>query len=52
MEFEKIIEERRSIRRFDSSKKASREMIEEIIRAAVEAPSWKNQLTLPLNFLH
>ncbi len=45
MEFEKIIEERRSIRRFDSSKKVSREMIEEIIRAAVEAPSWKNQQT-------
>ena len=42
MEFQKVIEERRSIRGYDASKKASKEQIEEIINAAILAPSWKN----------
>ena len=42
MEFQKVIEKRRSIRGYDESKKASREDLEEIVKAAILAPSWKN----------
>lgn len=42
MEFQKVIEARRSIRGYDETKKAGREIIEEIISAAILAPSWKN----------
>lgn len=43
MEFQNVIESRRSIRKY--SKKASKEQVEAIIAAAIEAPSWKNSQT-------
>lgn len=45
MEFQKLIEERRSIRKYDPSKKVTEETVKEIIEAALQAPSWKNQQT-------
>lgn len=44
MEFEQILKTRRSIRRYQE-KPVSKEMIETIIQAAIEAPSWKNSQT-------
>lgn len=41
MEFQKLIESRRSIRKYDGSKKVTKEQIETLIAAATEAPSWK-----------
>ena len=43
--FDEIIHERRSIRRYDADKSVSREVVEQLIAAAIEAPSWKNQQT-------
>ena len=40
MEFQKLIESRRSIRKYDGSKKVTKEQIETLIAAATEAPSW------------
>ena len=45
MEFQKLIESRRSIRKYDGSKKVTKEQIETLISAATEAPSWKNSET-------
>ena len=45
MEFDKVIESRRSIRHYDAEKKVSREQIEEMLEAAIQAPSWKNSQT-------
>lgn len=42
MEFQSVIENRRSIRGYDENKKASKEAIEEMVKAAILAPSWKN----------
>ena len=42
MEFEKLIEERRSIRKYDSSRRAAKEQITAMVQAAIQAPSWKN----------
>jgi nitroreductase len=44
MEFQNLIESRRSVRKY-ADKEVTREQVEEIIRAAQEAPSWKNQQT-------
>lgn len=41
--FDEIIRERRSVRHYDPDKEVPREAVEEIIAAAIEAPSWKNQ---------
>lgn len=41
MEFSQLIEERRSIRHYDESKKVTKEQIEEMVQAAIQAPSWK-----------
>lgn len=43
--FDEIIRERRSIRRYEADKKVPREIVEQLIAAAIEAPSWKNQQT-------
>lgn len=43
--FDEIIRTRRSVRNYDPDKNVSREMVEQLIAAAVEAPSWKNQQT-------
>lgn len=45
MEFSKLLEERRSIRKFDPEKKVTADQIKEIINAAIQAPSWKNSQT-------
>lgn len=45
MEFSQLIEERRSIRHYDESKKVTKEQIEEMVQAAIQAPSWKNSQT-------
>lgn len=44
MEFQNLIESRRSVRKY-AEREVTREQIEEIIRTAQEAPSWKNQQT-------
>lgn len=45
MEFTKLIEQRRSIRAFDASRKVTEEEVKEIVYAAIQAPSWKNSQT-------
>lgn len=45
MEFQKVIESRRSIRKYDPTKKVDEATIKEIIEAAILAPSWKNAQT-------
>lgn len=45
MEFQKVVETRRSIRKYDKDKKVTREMLEELIKVASYAPSWKNSQT-------
>lgn len=51
MEFTKLLEERRSIRAFDPEKHVTAEQIQEIVQAAIQAPSWKTHRqhgTMPL----
>lgn len=43
--FDEIIRERRSIRHYNPDKNVSQEVVERLIAAAIEAPSWKNQQT-------
>ena len=45
MEFTKLLEERRSIRAFAPEKHVTAEQIQEIVQAAIQAPSWKNSQT-------
>lgn len=45
MDFNKLIQERRSIRNYDDTQKVTKEMVDEIIYAAIQAPSWKNSQT-------
>lgn len=42
MEFDKLIQERRSVRSYDAQKKVTEEQITELIRAMQLAPTWKN----------
>ncbi|MCR5691627.1 MAG: nitroreductase family protein [Eubacterium sp.] len=45
MEFSQVIEQRRSIRHYDASKKVTQAQVEEMVEAAILAPSWKNSQT-------
>lgn len=45
MEFQKAIETRRSIRKYDPEKQVTKEQLEEMVQAAIQAPSWKNSQT-------
>ena len=45
MEFEKLLESRRSVRAFDDTKKVSESQIKELVKAGIQAPSWKNSQT-------
>ncbi|MCR5665865.1 MAG: nitroreductase family protein [Eubacterium sp.] len=45
MEFNQVVETRRSIRKYDAAKKVSKEQIEQMIQSAIYAPSWKNAQT-------
>ena len=43
--FDQIISERRSVRNYDPDKEVGRTLVEQLLAAALEAPSWKNQHT-------
>ena len=43
MEFQKVLETRRTVRKYSAG--VTREQMEELLRAAQEAPSWKNSQT-------
>lgn len=43
MEFQKVLETRRTVRKYSDG--VTREQMEELLRAAQEAPSWKNSQT-------
>ena len=45
MEFDQVIEKRRSIRKFKPDAPVRKEQLEEMLRAASKAPSWKNSQT-------
>ena len=45
MEFQKLMEVRRSVRKYATDKKVTKEELMEMIGAAQEAPSWKNTET-------
>lgn len=45
MEFQKIIETRRSMRKYQEGKKLDKQQIEELVKAALLAPTWKNSQT-------
>lgn len=45
MEFQKVLQERRSIRDYKEGVQVTGEQLEELIRAALLAPSWKNSET-------
>ncbi len=48
MEFQKLIEKRRSVRKYSAGHTIPKEDILETILAAQEAPSWKNSQTGPI----
>lgn len=45
MELQEVLEARRSVRKYNAAKKVSKEQIEELVKAAILAPSWKNSQT-------
>ena len=45
MDFQTLIESRRSVRAYDADKMVTEEQVKEIIEAAIQAPSWKNSQT-------
>lgn len=45
MEFQELIEKRRSVRSYDGNKKVNKELMTQMVQAAIEAPSWKNSQT-------
>lgn len=45
MELDQILKERRSIRRYKKDMPLDRALVEEMLRAAIAAPSWKNSQT-------
>lgn len=45
MDFQELIQKRRSIRSYSAEKKVTKEQLEEIIKAAQLAPTWKNSQT-------
>ena len=45
MELQNVLEARRSIRKYDEAKKVTKEQIDEIIKAGILAPTWKNSQT-------
>ncbi len=45
MEFQELLNERRSVRAYEPGRSVSRETVEAILRAAAKAPSWKNSQT-------
>ena len=45
LEFQKVLEGRKSIRKYDPEKKVTKEQVAELIEAAILAPTWKNSQT-------
>lgn len=45
MEFRKLIQQRRSVRSYQPEREVSRETVEELLRMAQMAPTWKNSQT-------
>ena len=45
MEFETLLESRRSVRAYDADKKVTKEQIRALVEAGIQAPSWKNAQT-------
>ena len=45
MEFTKLVEKRRSIRAFKAGMEVKKSDLEEMIKCAIEAPTWKNSQT-------
>jgi nitroreductase len=45
MELQAVMEKRRSIRNYNSERKVTKEQLDELIKAASYAPSWKNLQT-------
>ena len=45
MEFQTLIEKRRTVRKYSPDTRVTKEQIQEIVKAAQEAPSWKNTET-------
>lgn len=45
MEFTKLVEERRSIRAFKAGMEVKKSDLEDMIKCAIEAPTWKNSQT-------
>ena len=45
MEFETLLESRRSVRAYDANKKVTKEQIRTLVEAGIQAPSWKNAQT-------
>ena len=45
MEFQELLEKRRSIRNYDTDSRPEADDIKELVKAALEAPSWKNTET-------
>jgi len=45
MEYQKVVEARRSVRKYDSSKAVDKKTVIELLEAAILAPSWKNSQT-------
>lgn len=45
MEFDKLLETRRSVRAFDETKKVSEGQIRQLVEAGIQAPSWQNSQT-------
>ena len=45
MEFQNVIETRRSMRAYDPAKPVTEEMVNQLLSAAILAPSWKNSQT-------
>lgn len=45
MEFQKVLETRRSVRNYDSSKAVDQQTVRELLEAVILAPSWKNSQT-------
>lgn len=45
MELEVVLKERRSVRKYQADRKVDKAVVEELIQAAILAPSWKNSQT-------
>ena len=45
MEFNELLEKRRSVRKYKADTTVDRETIEEILKAGQQAPTWKNSQT-------